>query len=611
MKLLFLEKYKHLLHPIDIHFACMLARDDQPILMLAAAFVSRYTREGHVCLPLSILYQKSFFSDLYNDLTYKVWDSFGTLEDIEISLLACSAISDGTQVTPLVLEKKSLYLYRMWRSEKIVAKFIQRKNMLIEIDEKRACVILDYHFREQDFLDWQKVAVAIMITCQIAIISGGPGTGKTTIISKFLCVLLELLQRPQRIKVVAPTGKAAARLTESLNITKQNINSRDFILNSFPNEAITLHRLLGILPDEKRIRYNADNPLPLDILVIDESSMIDVSMMAHLILALPEHARVIFLGDHRQLSSIEAGSVFSDLCDYSHNNYSINRSKQLSRLTGYKIVRTDGYLQHSIADMMCILSKSYRFADSSGISQLAAAVNKGHWQLIDKILNSNFNDICYFPLKNLEDYHHLLNKCVEGYRGYLDLIQNRAKPSKVLSVFKNFQVLCAISEGLFGSIGLNQYIETKLSKMELIRTHKSFTDSWYVGRPVMITRNDSVLKLCNGDIGIAMLNDENKMKVWFLLPDGNTKAFYPFFLPLHNTAFAMTVHKSQGSEFNHILLVLPPQILSVMTRQLVYTAITRAKQKITIFSEKITLQKAINLCISRCSGLLENITNNL
>ncbi|VFP84561.1 RecBCD enzyme subunit RecD [Candidatus Erwinia haradaeae] len=610
LEALCVAKNNGLIHPLDIQFAHMIAGDYQPVLMLAAVFLSRDTRVGHVCLPLRNLCPAAFFSGLHQGLAHMIWESSGNPKDIERVLLACPVVSNGQTVTPLVLEKKSLYLYRMWHNEVIVAQFIQRKNLLLDVEEKKTRKILDSYFDQNNILNWQKIAVAIAITCKLAIIAGGPGTGKTTTIAKLLGVLIELLPVPQRIKVVASTGKAAARLTESLNLTLQKIHRIDLVSRGFPREAITLHRLLGITPGGQRIRFNKDNPLPVDVLVIDEASMIDLAIMAYLFSVLSHHTRVVFLGDHHQLSSVEAGSVFGDLCYNASNHYSLYRAEQLSRLTGYKVIGREDYTHNAISDMICVLPTSYRFKQSSGIGQLAIAVNAGKAQLSIKILNDNFSDVCYFSLKSAADYQHLLDNCIEGYRIYLRLLQAGEKPHKILMAFRDFRVLCTICHGLFGTAGLNEYIEKMLHQIGLIFAHTSWKYPWYIGRPIMIMRNNPALQLCNGDIGIAILDDAREMKVWFLLPNGHTKAFNPLLLPLHSTAFAMTVHKAQGSEFDHVILVLPHQKISIITRKLIYTAITRAKRKITIYADQGVFQKAVSLDILRRSGLLDKLYAN-
>ncbi|VFP87688.1 RecBCD enzyme subunit RecD [Candidatus Erwinia haradaeae] len=605
-ELLYIAQKKGLLRPLDFHFARMISGEEAPLLMLAAAFLSRNTGEGHTCLPLEQLRPEALFSSAHQDLAQMIWRSVGAPKDVKGALLTYSSVSDGQLVAPLVLEKERLYLYRMWRREVEVAKFIQSKNFLLDIDEQKARKILDYHFG-QNVCNWQKTAVAVALIRQIAIISGGPGTGKTTTVAKFLASIIELSPKIQRIKVASPTGKSALKLSETLGKTLQILKATNRILSSFPREAVTLHRLLDIAPGSQYVRFCADRPLCLDVLVIDEASMIDLSMMSNLITALPDHARVLLLGDRDQLSSVEAGSVFSDLCHYADNCYSLPQAKQLFRLTGCQVVIRSENKTNLIGDMTCLLTQSYRFKKSSGIGQLALAVNSGQVQRTERILNGAFPDVCRIAIRCKEDYQKLLEVCSKGYSIYLRLLHAGAKPAEVLTAFRCCQVLCALNNGLFGVIELNKHIENMLHKVRLITQSSSVTHQWYIGRPVMIMRNNQEMRLFNGDVGIAMKDDQNQIKVWFLSSEGSVTAVQTQFMPLHDTAFAMTIHKSQGSEFEHTILVLPNEMTPVLTRQLVYTAITRAQKKLTIYAQKTIFERAVRTDVSRQSGLRDRI----
>ncbi|VFP88644.1 exodeoxyribonuclease V subunit alpha [Candidatus Erwinia haradaeae] len=605
-ELLYIAQKKGLLHPLDLHFARAISREEEPLLMLSAALVSRNTREGHVCLLLDKLNSKIFFSDIHQDLAQMIWISVGAPENIKDILLAHSSVSDGRLVAPLVLDKERLYLYRMWFNEVVIAKFIQEKNSSCYIDEQKTRKILDRYFG-RNVCNFQKISVAVALTRKIAIISGGPGTGKTTTVTKFLASFIELSSKPQSIKVVSPTGKSALKLSEALGNAIKELKASDHILRSFPREAVTLHRLLDIIPNSHYCRFCAENPLKIDVLVIDEASMIDLAMMSRLITALPHHARVLFLGDRNQLASIEAGSVFSDFCYHAENYYSFARAEQLARLTGCKLSKQIANQNNLIGDMICVLTKNYRFKRSSGIGQLALAVNNGQVQHTEKILNGKFSDVCRIAIRCKTDYQKLLESCSEGYSAYLSLIHAGAKPYQVLTAFRCFQVLCAVHNGLFGAIELNKYIENMLHQVGLIRKDLSVMQEWYIGRPVMIMSNDQDMQLFNGEVGIAMEDCDREIKVWFLLSNGNIAAVKTCFLPLHDTAFAMTIHKSQGSEFDHAVVILPNQIIPILTRQLVYTAITRAKKKLTIYSKKLIFESAVRACVSRQSGLRDRI----
>ncbi|WP_350327041.1 exodeoxyribonuclease V subunit alpha [Pectobacterium aroidearum] len=603
---------RRLLRPLDIQFARMLADETQPDLLLAAACLSAHSGAGHVCLPLENLQAQTLFDGRDPELAQQLLTKAGlnTVSAWQQRLLASDAVSDGTTSTPLMLQGEKLYLQRSWQSEGRVARFIASERDTISIDEPAIRSVLDRLFPDTgEEVDWQKVAAAVALTRRIAIISGGPGTGKTTTVARLLAALIELnTGEALRIQLAAPTGKAAARLTESLGQALHRLSVEPQQREAFPQEATTLHRLLGAVTDSQRLRHHQDNPLHLDVLIVDEASMVDLPMMANVIAALPPHARIIFLGDRDQLASVEAGAVLGDICRFAEAGYSCARAQQLQRLTGCKLDESGPEGQATVSDSICLLRRSYRFDPHSGIGQLALAVNGGDDVRVRAVLNGEFADITCSPLAEAEEYQAMLAQCVEGYRDYLQLIAAGASPDAVLLAFQRYRQLCALREGPFGVAGLNQRIEQALHQAGLIQRSRNPLNRWYPGRPVMIERNDAALGLFNGDIGIAMTGESGELRVFFPLPNGETKDVTPSRLPPHETAYAMTVHKSQGSEFDHTALVLPNHYLPVLTRELVYTAITRARQRLSLYTDIRILCRAVKTPTQRYSGLEERIS---
>ncbi len=596
---------KRLLRPLDIQFARLVATESQPALLLAAACISAEAGEGHVCLPLSNLCEDSLFAGRQPALAQAIWQAAGKPDDWPSLLADWSAVSNGSRVTPLVLSNQRLYLHRLWHSEGRVADFFAAQDVKTAFDMRSAGDVLNSLFGDQPE-NWQKIAAAVALTRKTAVISGGPGTGKTTTVAKLLAALIRLNPGALRIQLAAPTGKAAARLTESLGRALQDLAVSDEERRRFPAEATTLHRLLGAQPDTQRLRYHAGNPLHLDVLVVDEASMVDLSMMAKLIAALPAHARVVFLGDRDQLASVEAGAVLGDICRCTESGYSLARAEQLALLTGCTLQGSDDGQAPVVRDSICLLQKSYRFDASSGIGQLAKAINLGDAEQVRAVFAAAHDDVSYQTLNSAEAYQVMLDEVAQGYQPFLQLIRQQADPAEVIAAFGRYQLLCALRDGPFGVQGLNQRIEQRLMQLQRIR-RPGIGSRWYAGRPVMITRNDSALGLFNGDIGITLRDEEGNLKVFFPLPDGSIKAIQPSRLPSHETAWVMTVHKSQGSEFDHTALVMPTQFLPVLTRELVYTAITRARKQLTIYSEPGVFQRAVQLQTQRRSGLVERL----
>ncbi|WP_434566714.1 exodeoxyribonuclease V subunit alpha [Vibrio chagasii] len=479
-------------------------------------------------------------------------------------------------------------------------------------------------------LNWQKVAAAVALSRRFAVISGGPGTGKTTTVTKLLSAMVEqsLSQgKIPTIKLVAPTGKAAARLTESIGKAIEQLPLAPEVKANIPTESSTLHRLLGAIPNRAEFRHNRRNLLHLDILVVDEASMVDLSMMYKLVDALPEHARLILLGDKDQLASVEAGAVLGDICSFNSAGYSSTQGNLIAEMTGFDAIaktpqaKAGAVNPPAIADSLCMLQKSYRFDARSGIGQLAKAINNGSANQVDQVFAKGFGDIENHPLSS-DSYNLMLRTLVNEYGAYLnrmnvpleELETQESRAKSVLDLFSQCRLLCSIREGDFGVNGLNHRIERALAARRLVNPHND--ELWYHGRPVMVTRNDHGLGLYNGDIGICMLEaDSNqpdatpRLKVYFELPDGSVKAVLPSRVPEHETAYAMTIHKSQGSEFELTLMILPPDFSPILTRELIYTGITRAKKRLMMFSDTNVLKRGIKVKTERVSGLGSRLTN--
>jgi exodeoxyribonuclease V alpha subunit len=612
---------KNLFTVLDIHLSKFLT-DQTPLagqnkqrLLFLISYLSAETRTGHVCLNLSKLNSVEIFNGRANELNQQFWSklSHPCLSDWGELLVLSTITSDGQRHTPLVFQDDRLYFQRMWLSEQKVARYFRQISSIKLTQTANLSAILSDLFPEQQAeIDWQKVAVAIALTRQVAIISGGPGTGKTTTVAKLLAALIAA--RPKhspalRIMAAAPTGKAAARLTQSFNAALDNLTPQQNAKLIISNEALTLHRLLGAQLNQQQFIHHKENPLHLDILIIDEASMVDLSMMASVIDALPVHARLILLGDREQLSSVEAGAVLGDLCYFASNHYSQARAQELTKLTGYSLSTTEKCA--SIADNICLLQKSYRFDRQSGIGQLAAYVKQGKSkQAMQLLMAKQYNDIAFHCFRSELDYPSVIEHAVQGYSHYLQYIkQSDFDINQALTLFARFRLLSALREGAFGVNGLNGQIEQALVKQKLLTMTPN--EVWYLGRPVMILKNHSGLGLYNGDIGITLPSKTNpdKKRVYFQLADGRIQGFSPYRLPLHETAFVMTVHKSQGSEFDHVALILPTDFSPILTRSLLYTAVTRAKKQMTLYSSSSILEKTINSQIERQTGLIRALAS--
>ncbi|WP_193016077.1 exodeoxyribonuclease V subunit alpha [Proteus sp. FME41] len=633
IKLLETAITQNLLRPLDLRFAQMLVEDENPILLFVFAYLSAQTGAGHVCLPLNLIQKNQLFEGRQDELAQEIWQKMGApsankiVEALNDSLCVNQANNDSP--SPIILDNGLLYLQRMWSYEEKVAQFFRQTHPIVDIDEKAVINVLETLFpitNESHETNWQKVAASVAITSPISIISGGPGTGKTTTVAKILAafVMLTVKEKPI-IQLAAPTGKAAARLTESLGKALAQLALSEEEDKWMPKQAQTIHRLLGAQPESQQVRYHKDNPLQLDILVIDEASMVDLPMMARLIDALPKQCHVIFLGDKDQLASVEAGAVLGDICRFADDGFSRSRFDKINALTQGELAKSADIIPISstpvsvVSDSLCLLRKSYRFGSDSGIGQLAFAVNQGQIKTALTLLKKSEmtpqqleialepQDVNFISLESDENYLLMIQDAAHAYRQYLSLVAEKASPDIILHAFNQYRLLCALREGPFGVSGLNERIEMLLHRQRLIRRPTNSYQSDYVGRPIMIQRNDSTLGLFNGDIGIMLNNDEGEMKAFFQLPNGTLKAIQPSRLPQHETAYVMTVHKSQGSEFTHTALVLPEKFSPVVSRELLYTALTRAKQKLSLYASDYMVKMAIQTRIQRRSGLVDKL----
>lgn len=658
-----------LIRPLDYQFARFIhSLHDDPVLALAGALVSHQLGQGNVCLHLARLDGQSLF-DLDSELSEALCQGAGlACEQWAAHLCQLPCVGDGRQATPLVLEQQRLYLYRYWQHEQQVARFL-RQRPAMAIDYEAAGIILDrlfardYAFIQQQLeqtpqasvraqlikwldienpnaldwpaiescvqqgslaaleklvpvrhcLNWQKVAAALAGSQSFSVISGGPGTGKTTTVIKLLALLVELglqQQQPPDIRLVAPTGKAAARLTESIGGALKTLNCTAQVKALIPTGAATIHRLLGALPGRHDFQHNRSNKLHLDILVVDEASMIDLPLMSQLLEALPDNSRLILLGDRDQLASVEAGSILGDICAAAGGGYTDEQVQVLERMTGFSLAEYRQPQARAINNSLCLLQKSYRFDAGSGIGSLANAVNTGNHKAMTRVLTGHFTDIRLHSADS-QGYQQLIQLCCRGYQPYLSRIQDGPKPEesesawqkRLLRRFHDFQLLCALREGRFGVSGLNEAIRNSLARAGLVDD----TGIWYQGRPVLITRNDPGLGLYNGDIGITLKNSDGRLRVVFELPNGSLKQLLPNRLPEHDTVFAMTIHKSQGSEFRHTVIALPESFSPIITRELVYTGITRARQRLDLFCDSAVLTRAVSTPTARASGLRERL----
>lgn len=590
-------------------------------ILLAALCSWRYT-QGNTCSQLDRYLENNLFGLAYRtteeDYLAEIHEKIGYLpvEDWQNALCGHMAFTQDpvNQIAPMAFQFGALYFYRAWQDEYRIAQYIKntlKKYRTLAFSYDEIHQKLEKYFPEkQEKTDWQKVAVATAIKSPFSIITGGPGTGKTTTVTRLLLVLQELFDCKLHIKLVAPTGKAASRLEESiknaLGFMQEKMNLSDSLFNAIPQKASTLHSLLGVNAFNDYTRYNSHNPLQLDVLVVDETSMIDLPMMAKLINALKPETRLILLGDQAQLASVEAGAVLGELAQFVNQPYSHEQAAYLQATTGYEVKGAD--CSNPIRDCLCHLTESRRFDKDSGIGKLAEFIQKGKADDSLELFDHYPQELHFNALNDESDaVNQVVKSAVENYRTFLkmldDLRKQKIDPNAkneqgisyaeaIQAQFNSVRFLTALRNSDLGVENLNKEIALALRAEKLLWFRNE--QDWYIGKPIMITENDHNVRLYNGDIGLCLANG----KVWF----GNREVLTSR-IPAHEPAFMMTIHKSQGSEFKHTVMVLPTEVNPVLSRELVFTGVTRAKKELTVFADEKIWKTAIRQTVKRQSGL--------
>ncbi len=609
---------------VDVYAGALLAArypERDPEVILAAALANRAPRHGHTAVDLRTVDLSSLRSERRR------------VEEVEglalpsdrpgwVARVAASSLTRGPGPgdTPLVLRGSLLYIDRYFTYEDLLRSEIERR--FAEHRPVGAPALLArgltalFGEAADGADDRQRQAAEVALHRGLSVISGGPGTGKTWTVRNLLTLVyaqaMAAGQEAPRLALAAPTGKAAARVVESL---REGLDPhmekatgalpdgaspeglRAFLEAANPS---TLHRLLGWRPDQPtRFRHHRDKPLPVDVLIVDEASMVDLALMAKLLAAVPPLARVVLLGDRHQLASVEAGSVLADLCG-------------------------DGDADEGVSDAVVFLTHSRRFHADSGIGRFAAAAVEGR---VDDALaylptwpatgpeplpppgtSVKGSDVGRFaPGRRGELPNAVRCMVVQGYRPYLERLRQGPVGAESLAdlhadalrCFDAFRVLCAHRQGPFGVQGMGDIVQQVLEAEGLITP----TGPWWLGRPVLVTRNDYSVGRYNGDIGLVVRDDEGEWAVAFPRDRGDVSWLAPARLPEHQTVFAMTIHKSQGSEFDDVLVVLPERVSPVLTRELVYTGITRAKRRVSVFGSEAVLRSGLARRVQRASGL--------
>jgi exodeoxyribonuclease V alpha subunit len=616
------------LRDVDVHFArttASLVDERDPLVLLGLAMASHAPGAGHVCVELSApdrVGPRERGEDEW--AAERAW--WPEREEWTAALAASPVVATpeawaSGEARALVLDGERLYLARYWAYERRLLRALsaRARNVRDDVDEALLGEGLARLFprgaNAPDGPDLQRAAACAAVLRSLAVITGGPGTGKTTTVLRVLALLVEQAAARStpspRIRLAAPTGKAAARLSASLRDGLARFGIPSDVAGAIPTTATTIHRLLGAQArTPTRFRHDAANPLAADVVVVDEASMADLALAAKLVDAVPADARLILLGDPDQLVSVEAGAILGDVCgDASGGDASARRSRafaaRLVALCDEPALAERCAPEHervpAIADCIVRLTASRRFRDDAGIGALVRAINEGDADRALAVLADDpSGEVSFLALDGSRaDVAAIRRLTVPRYRP----VARARGPKEALDALDAFRVLAAHREGPLGVAGLNDAIARALAGEGTI-PRAAAGDAWYAGQPILVTANDPALDLYNGDVGIALRETDGSLRAWFRATEGDgVRGIAPARLPAHETTFAMTVHKAQGSEFDDVVLVLPSRASRVLTRELLYTAVSRARRTVTVIGNGEVVRGAIGRRIERGSGL--------
>ncbi len=590
--------------PIDAHVGSLCAegsRDPDHLeeMFFVGAAVSRALRAGHPCVLLSELAETKVSPGDHHETgeEHALLFAFSLVDELRQRVQRSSAVStcslsldeESVPSTPLVFDGHDrIYATRFFEHERRLAhalsRLVSRAGSGTEDDtwiESR----LDHYFPqpiEPGTRDRQREAAQAALQHRLCVVSGGPGTGKTSTVVKILVLLCEVAERAgralPRILLMAPTGKAAARLNESIERALFAMNLAPTLASALTPRAMTIHRALGVRFDSStRYLRSSDYPFSADVVLIDECSMVDLSLMRHVCEALSADARLVLLGDRHQLASVEAGSVFSELC----HALGSGGEAGLSELT-----------------------YSYRFGPDSGIAALSTLIRDGQTERLDHFLKQSHSDVSFHPAISEE---RGLGKLLALALSKWERAFSAPDAASAFSELSKFRILAAHRKGLFGVEQLNQMVAHMLVERGKIPSANQLSR----GQLLMIVENDPTMGLNNGDIAIVWPDASGRLMACFATEGHKMRQIAPGQLPAHELCFAMTIHKSQGSEYDSVALVLPPETSPILSRELAYTGVTRAKGAVSVFSDRAALVRATNHSIVRRSGLGQALAERL
>jgi exodeoxyribonuclease V alpha subunit len=573
----------------DVHVAQRLAelagKTDETVV-LAAALAVRAPRLGHVFVDLSRIHETvTVESDEPVDLASLPWPE----PTAWVERVGASALVGPDR--PLRLSGSALYLDRYWREEEQVARDLLRLAEPAAADQRHAA--------------------AAAVLRRLAVVAGGPGTGKTTTVARIVALLEEQAgDSPPLVALAAPTGKAAARLQEAVHEEAAQLDVDEVVKERLLRlEASTLHRLLGFKPgSHSRFRHDRGNRLPYDVVIVDETSMVSLSLMARLVEAVRPEARLILVGDPGQLTSIEAGAVLGDIVGPAAQGLRMSAPTRqaVEQASGVAVEASEPPDGVSVGDGVAVLRRIHRFG--SGIQRLAEAIRVGDADAAVGALSTEVDDLLWLPVDAAASEAALLvdpirERAIANGKAVIEEARG-GDALAALARLASFRVLCAHRRGPYG-------VSTWMPRIEswLAGSVAGFAadGAWYVGRPLLVTENDHAIRLYNGDTGVVVTSETTGRPAAAFERQGGIVTFSPSRLAAVETVYAMTIHKSQGSQFGTAAVVLPDPSSPILTRELLYTAVTRARTQLVLAGTEEAIRAAVSRPIARASGLRDRL----
>ena len=603
----------------DVHVAVrlgQLAGETREPVLLAAALAVRGPRLGHVCVDLTTIRASATVdAEEAVDVTALPWPSVEAWPiELAASALVSVGVDTGADDRPLRLVGTNLYLDRYWREEGQLAtdllEFAADASSVVDED-----VLADGLARlfPVETGSRQSLAAASAVLRRFAVVAGGPGTGKTTTVARIMALLCEQAAAAGTpaplVALAAPTGKAAARLEEAVHEQARTLSvSSDLRAQLLSAGAMTLHRLLGRRPGSySRFRHDRANKLPHDVVIVDESSMVSLSLMTRLVEAIRPTARLVLVGDPGQLTSIEAGAVLADVVGPAVGGprFTASTRERLERISGAPVPFDPPPDAAPLADSIVVLDRVHRYG--TGIAAVADAIRDGDGDRAVAALSHGGDDVIWIPVdagetEGVAALDVVRTEAVSAGRAAFEAARD-GNARDALSALTTFRILCAHRRGTHG-------VAAWLSRVEgwLTQEVEGFAadTAWYPGRPLLVTANDYVLRLYNGDTGVVVTTDEGHPTAAFARGDEIT-TFRPGRLTGVDTVYAMTIHKSQGSQFRTAAVVLPESSSQILTRELLYTAVTRAEARLIVVGTEETVRAAVERPVARASGLVSKL----